>query len=159
MPTHPIVPVTAANPEAWAASATSIEVAATDGGYSTLDADMPHSGEIDDQFSLQGTPRPVMPTAPDRQRQAARAGGSDGGSNVAGALAKDDHRRAAGDGGIPDMSCLVIGWAGREHFGGIQFAVSIWTACAPRAFCSCVIDHFLRGEVDVAVAVMLLREL
>jgi hypothetical protein len=94
--------------------------AATDGGHSTLNADLPHPGEIDDQFSLEGTPRPVMPATPDRQRQAARSGGSDGGLNAAGALAKDDHGRAAGDGGIPDLPCLVVGWAGREHLGGIQ---------------------------------------
>jgi hypothetical protein len=96
--------------------------AAAGGGHSTLNADLPHPGEIDDQFSLQGEPRQVMPTTPDRQRQAARRGGSDGGLNVVGVLAKDDDARAAGDGGIEDMPCRIVGWAGREHLGGIQLS-------------------------------------
>src|SRR5262249_42207270 len=116
-----MLPVTAANPWAWAASATAIEVAPPP-TVATRPSTLTCRIRVRSTTSSPWRARPAQscPPPPDRQRQAARPGGSDGALNVAGALPKDDHGRAAGDGGIPDMPCLVVGWAGREHLGGIQ---------------------------------------
>jgi hypothetical protein len=85
--------------------------AARDSGHkrSRVHGHIPHPGEVDDEpIVSQGAPRPIVPAAAHRQRQAVAPRGAHRRLNVLGPFAERDDRRAAAHGAAPHAGALVI---------------------------------------------------
>jgi hypothetical protein len=96
--------------------------AARDGGHKRLRVHRhtTHTGEVGDEpTAAQGPPRPVMPAAPHRQRQAVAPRGTQRRLHVLRLFAERDHCRAAAHGAVPHAAALVIELVpGQRHAAG-----------------------------------------